>query len=494
MRLSHFCWLFLAACWPTAVVAHPITDDNHHRTISVRLPTRSKPQKVVRVDYRLELEERIAVIEAFAALKDDKEWTHAPDRRTAMFRTWGKLLGPRLADNLTLMIDGERVPLRFASMQPRFTDDDGKDLQHLRCDFAFTAVTTLDDRSVHEIRLHEGNDETDGPWPNDRGKLRMEVTASTTLQIVAIDEPDESLLALPAEKLTDKQYAALHDLSARFRLYVIDSDGDTSTNDKTGDAPADESPNRAKTLVDLLLNSQQGFLVLCVLAFGLGAVHALTPGHGKTLVAAYLVGERGTMWHACLLGVTTTLTHTGAVLILAAVFAYAHLPLSRELETTLGLVMGLLIAGLGAWLLLQRLAGRADHIHLGGHSHHHAHGPHDHGHHHHPHSHNVAPRSTTWVGLVLLGIQGGLVPCWDAVVMLLFAIGANLLHLALPLLLAFSAGLATVLVVLGIVVVQAKGFAGSRWGESRLFRALPYLSAAAITVIGLGLCYQSVHH
>jgi ABC-type nickel/cobalt efflux system permease component RcnA len=65
---------------------------------------------------------------------------------------------------------------------------------------------------------------------------------------------------------------------------------------------------------------------------------------------------------------------------------------------------------------------------------------------------------------------------------------------ALPLLLCFSAGLALVLVVLGIAVVHAKGIVGVRWGETRLFRALPYLSAVAITLIGLGLCYQSVHH
>ena len=84
-------------------------------------------------------------------------------------------------------------------------------------------------------------------------------------------------------------------------------------------------------------------------------------------------------------------------------------------------------------------------------------------------------------------------PCVDAIFMLMAAVSLNLLWLALPLLLAFSAGLAGVLVLIGILVVRAKGFAASRWGESRFFRTLPILSAALVTLLGLGLCYHSVH-
>src|SRR5207302_2273997 len=80
---------------------------------------------------------------------------------------------------------------------------------------------------------------------------------------------------------------------------------------------AQGSPAERHSLLDLLLDPQRGFWALLCLAAGFGAVHALTPGHGKTLVAAYLVGERGTAWHACLLGLVTTLTHTGAVIVLA---------------------------------------------------------------------------------------------------------------------------------------------------------------------------------
>ena len=91
-----------------------------------------------------------------------------------------------------------------------------------------------------------------------------------------------------------------------------------------------------------------------------------------------------------------------------------------------------------------------------------------------------------------MGISGGIVPCWDAIFLLGFAIITQRLWLAVPLLLAFSAGLAGVLVVIGMVVVYAKGFASAGWGESRLVRALPVVSAALITVLGLWLCYDSV--
>jgi ABC-type nickel/cobalt efflux system permease component RcnA len=156
--------------------------------------------------------------------------------------------------------------------------------------------------------------------------------------------------------------------------------------------------------------------------------------------------------------------------------------------------------------LLRRVSGQADHFHLGDHSHHHYH---DHAHASHGHSHGHAdhyhdsqghvhwlPAKTqpvSWWGLVILGVSGGIVPCWDAILMLLVAVSTNLLALALPMLLAFSAGLAGVLVMIGILVVRVKGFAGSRWGESRIFRALPVLSAALVTGLGLWLCYDSVH-
>lgn len=102
-----------------------------------------------------------------------------------------------------------------------------------------------------------------------------------------------------------------------------------------------------------------------------------------------------------------------------------------------------------------------------------------------------------WWHLVLLGMRGGLVPCWDAIILLCLAISAQRLWLGVPLLLAFSAGLAGVLVALGVGVVWARNWAIARWGEGprmkRVVRLLPLLSAALITVLGLWLCYDSLH-
>src|SRR5439155_16063621 len=132
-----------------------------------------------------------------------------------------------------------------------------------------------------------------------------------------------------------------------------------------------EESAQAGSLLELLLDPKRGIWVLLALACFFGAVHALAPGHGKTLVAAYLVGEHGTIWHALILGLVTTLTHTGAVLALAGVL----LIVNPERLPNLELFGGLLVTGMGLWLLLRRLAGQADHFHLGGqgHGHHHEH-------------------------------------------------------------------------------------------------------------------------
>jgi len=241
------------------------------------------------------------------------------------------------------------------------------------------------------------------------------------------------------------------------------------------------------SLLRLFLHTDYGFALLMLMACAYGAAHALTPGHGKTLAAAYLVGERGTVWHALVLGLVTTLTHTGSVLVLAAVLYFLPEDQQRAFQEWilqgLGLVMGLMVTGMGFWLLLQRLAGRADHVHIGG-GHHHHHG--------HEHHHHHEPRAVGWWGVIVLGIVGGMIPCGDAVVLLLYTTGQGQLWLVLPALLAFSAGLAGVLVLIGILVVQVPRFASAR-GETRLVRALPILSALFITAMGLWLCYDATH-
>jgi nickel/cobalt exporter len=129
--------------------------------------------------------------------------------------------------------------------------------------------------------------------------------------------------------------------------------------------------------------------------------------------------------------------------------------------------------------LLQRIAGKADHIHLDGGHHHHTHAP--------------AENSVNWRGLTILGITGGMIPCWDAIAVLFSSLGRGEFWFVLAAVLTFSAGLAVVLVLLGILVVQAPRYVESRFGSGRLLKALPIISAVFVTLMGLWLCYQGVH-
>jgi nickel/cobalt exporter len=236
----------------------------------------------------------------------------------------------------------------------------------------------------------------------------------------------------------------------------------------------------------------QGVLVLLLLAaFGWGAVHALSPGHGKAMVAAYLVGARGTARHAVALGLTVTVTHTIGVFALGAVaLALSAYVLPEDLYPWLNLVSGLLVLGVGASVVrarVRRARTPAHHDHGDDHQHDHTHA-HDHGHGHHDHG-DLRPRA-----LLAMGASAGLIPCPSALVVLLGAVAQHQIGLGLVLIVAFSAGLAATLTGLGLLVVAAgrvsTRVSGARAG--RILAVLPALSAIAIVAVGLALTAQAV--
>jgi nickel/cobalt exporter len=232
----------------------------------------------------------------------------------------------------------------------------------------------------------------------------------------------------------------------------------------------------------------QGVLLLLLLAaFGWGAVHALSPGHGKAMVAAYLVGTRGTARHALALGLTVTVTHTIGVFALGAVaLALSAYVLPEDLYPWLNLVSGLLVLGVGASVVRSRVRrARAP-----AHAHHHHDHPHHHHHHHDHHHHSdLRPRA-----LLAMGASAGLIPCPSALVVLLGAVAQHQIGLGMVLIVAFSLGLAATLTALGLLVVAAgrvsTRLSGARTG--RVLAVLPALSSVAIVVVGLVLTAQAV--
>jgi len=231
-------------------------------------------------------------------------------------------------------------------------------------------------------------------------------------------------------------------------------------------------------------------LVALGAAFALGAAHAFTPGHGKTIVAAYLVGSRGTLKHAAFLGAMVTFTHTIVVfaLGLATLFLFEYI-VPEKITEILGAVSGLSIAVIGGWMLFKRIRGQA-----AAHPHHHHHHGHHHGHHHHnhgqdhgDHSHSHVPEEISWKGLVALGASGGLVPCESALVLLLGAIALGRVGLGLLLLLSFSIGLAIVLMAIGILVLYAKNLIpeSKRSGNHPLVRWASIASPAIVLIVGI---------
>jgi nickel/cobalt transporter (NicO) family protein len=225
-------------------------------------------------------------------------------------------------------------------------------------------------------------------------------------------------------------------------------------------------------------------------AFFWGAAHALTPGHGKAVVAAYLIGARGTARHAGILGLTVTLTHTAGVFVLGAVTLYlSRYILPEVLYPWLSAASGLLVLLIGLVLLYRHLDkrppdGRARHTHAGEHSHAH----HTHSHDGYTHAHLPADDSRiTWRGLMVLGVSGGLVPCPAALVLLLGAISLDRLGFGMVLVLAFSAGLAVVLTGIGLLMIYARKLFERFSFETRVPRLLPIVSASIITLAGVGI-------
>ena len=247
-------------------------------------------------------------------------------------------------------------------------------------------------------------------------------------------------------------------------------------------------------------------LLAVVLSVLLGAVHAFAPGHGKTVMAAYLVGRKGSYRHAAVIGLTMTATHTAGVLLLGVLLSTSTTLAPESLYPWLGTLSGLLLVAIGIGLLVRR-ARRVEHDHTHDHTRDHDHelvtvGGGDHGHAH-PHSHSHAPMADGvapfgWRGLMAMGLVGGLVPSPSALVVLLGAIALGRAWFGVALVAGYGIGMAATLLGLGIVLLRAQHRLEGRLAQGRagwfgrVSRVLPTVAALVIIVVGAVFTVQGV--
>jgi nickel/cobalt exporter len=233
-------------------------------------------------------------------------------------------------------------------------------------------------------------------------------------------------------------------------------------------------------IASLIQSSAHAWLYLPLAAL-LGALHALEPGHAKSLMAAYIVAIRGNAAQASVLGLSAAAGHTIVVWALAiAGLLLGEKYIVEQAEPWLTLLSGVLIVLL-AIRMFWTLRRRAGHRHAHGHTDDHAHG-HAHDHHHPP-----APAGAVTTGqIVWFGFTGGLMPCPSAIAVLLVCIQMKAFALGVAMVAAFSIGIAATLVGIGISVAWGSGKLVERWsGFDRFAARLPYLSAGFVLVLGL---------
>jgi len=261
--------------------------------------------------------------------------------------------------------------------------------------------------------------------------------------------------------------------------YTITPDAQAASDDASADGQSSGSVSEwGQRLASYLYETTLSPWLL-VVALGLsallGGLHALTPGHGKTLVVAYLIGSRGTAKRAAALGGIVTFTHTASVIgvgLLALLASQVFLP--DVLVPALEVCAGLLVVAMGIRLVRTRWRPRG------------ANHQHDHRHHH-------LPKDVRPADLLAMGVSGGLVPCPEGLGVVLIAVGLGRIGLGLALIVAFSLGLATVLIAIGVVLVRFKSRLDRRDKLGNSWRLwLPLASAVIVTSLGVGIALKGL--
>jgi len=216
-------------------------------------------------------------------------------------------------------------------------------------------------------------------------------------------------------------------------------------------------------------------VVAIMLAIVLGAMHALAPGHGKTVMAAYVVGRRGSLRQATIIAWTVTLTHTAGVVLIGITLTLSRALAPERIYPWLGFASGLLLIGIGVTMVRARLRART-------------HAAHDH-----DHENDQAPVGRR--GLLAIGFVGGLVPSPSALVVLLGAIALGRLWFGILLIAAYGAGMGATLAGAGLVLVKARARlerAKPRGWAHRTATLIPILAACVVLLLGIATAARGI--
>lgn len=493
-----FIFLFALAGISSRGQAHPLGNFtiNHFAGIEVDSPQ-------IRIRFVVDMAE----IAAFQELqKVDVDGDGRPSNEE--LNSYLDRIAPQYANGLLLMVDGSRIPLEAVAKKISLPPGAGG-LPTLRveCDFAAALPSAGNVSTTRRLHFENTNHSERIGWHevvvgSASGVSVFDGSAFGTSVTNELKAYPEDMIAAPLdERAAELSFTSGAPPAGAKRLLARD-----------GQPIAPASRDRLAELIAVReLSSRLIFLALGF-AMVFGALHAFSPGHGKAVVGAYLVGSRGTPSHALFLGLTVTITHTLGVFVLGLVTLFAsQYVLPERLFPILSLISGALVLSIGLSLFVRRLRdqlGGAAHAH--DHHHGHDHPPHAadsqhqhlHEHSHDEHSHGGRSHShlppgadgspVTWRNLLALGISGGLLPCPSALVVLLSAISLHRTGFGLLLVLAFSIGLAGTLTGVGLLFLYAGRLTNLSTGSSRLTRVLPVVSAFVVAALGAAICYEAL--
>jgi nickel/cobalt exporter len=378
---------------------------------------------------------------------------------------WAHREVARVAGGLTIDVDGLPQAIALRDVHARLRPGAGG-LPILYWVADFTAPLTP---GVHHV------DVTDHVYSDRRIGWKDIVVAPQT-------EPTHELLVYPNAMIGSPR-------RVRAARFTLEPNGEAraiaDVSDDGADAFGSTSIVRSNALTDMFSNPSRAplFVAMTMLvAFGLGALHAIEPGHGKALMAVTLVGARATIKQAAILAASLTFAHTIGVFVLGLVLFSAAGFVSESIYPWITLVSGIAVAIIGARNLARYLQARGIHAH-GEHAYHATGGHHGDGRESHSH---VIPGAAPidFRAAVVAAMSGGVAPCPAAIVVMLAALRLHQLGYGIFLIVIFSLGLALVLTGLGIAVVRGSAFVARSGRFDALVQRGPLISAALISLVG----------